>query len=80
MSEGNVEATDVRVRSDTDQELTEVREAETGVAPRTETIEHNPQIPCELQGGHRWSKIAGKNMNEIGITLEYCKNCHKVVA
>jgi len=41
---------------------------------------HNPHIPCELQGGHDWKKVSGKNINEAPVSLEFCVRCGKVKA
>lgn len=41
---------------------------------------HNPALPCDVQGGHDWHKVPGKNVNEVPLTLEFCRLCGKVRA
>jgi hypothetical protein len=43
-------------------------------------VPHNPHIPCDLQGGHDWKKVAGKNYNDVPITVEVCIRCGKTRA
>lgn len=43
------------------------------------SVNHNPHIPCELQGGHDWEyPILGEDALGNKIHLRICKNCGKV--
>lgn len=42
---------------------------------------HNPHLPCELQGGHRWgSPTPGEDVLGHKLTLVTCNQCGRVRA
>ena len=42
---------------------------------------YNPHLPCDYQGGHRWSDpVRGEDTNGNKLTLVICANCGKVRA
>jgi hypothetical protein len=43
--------------------------------------DHNPHLPCDYQGGHRWSDpVRGEDTNGNKLTLVICMTCGKVRA
>ena len=44
----------------------------------SETVTHNPYLPCDLQQGHDWKRVQGKGVLENKIMLEVCSLFGKV--